>query len=91
MSGRRDAGDAKTTATIFIMVVFMGIVVFCLITYFSKREAIKVDGGKVNPYTSDFKSIDLGDFGIEGLDEHGNPDTELLGSQFKDLMEEMGQ
>ena len=88
---RRKSGDFKTSFTVFIIAGFMVVILIALIGYFDKRSAIKIDGGRVNPYTSDFKQFNLDELGIEGLDEHGNPDTEAISSMFKEFEKEMGQ
>lgn len=88
---RRKSGDFKTSFTVFIIAGFMLIILIALFGYFDKRNAIKIDGGRVNPYTSDFKQFSLDGLDVEGLDEHGNPDTEALHSMFKEFEEEMGQ
>lgn len=79
----RKQQDYKTAFVYLIMLLFMVGIVVILYSYFDKRNAIKVDGGRVNPYTSDYNSIDLG--------ELENPDTETLNSMFKEFQKEMGQ
>ena len=86
---RRGKSDFKTNFTIFIIVVFGVVILYALATYFTKRDAIKIDGGRVNPFTSDYKSYSVDD--LEDLMDSTTPDLESLGSQFKDLQEEMGQ
>ena len=82
MSGRKTK-DYKTGFVITFMVLFAVCILYVLSVYFEKRDAIKVDGGRVNPYASDVQS-----FGLDQMDELINsttPDLESLESQFSDL------